>query len=46
MECPKLVEQPFRTFGDTVKANEYHMDMYFECAARHNKLVEFERRKK
>lgn len=43
--CSKLVEQPFENFGDAIKANDYAIDMYIECAARHNKLVEFERKK-
>lgn len=34
------------TFGDAVRALDYTMDQYFECAVMHNKLVEFERRKK
>lgn len=45
-KCPELVEQKLETFGDAVRALDYTMDMYFECAVRHDKLVEFERKKK
>lgn len=44
-ECPALEEQKLDNFGDAVRALDYTMDMYFECAVRHNKLIEFERKK-
>lgn len=44
--CPDLTEQPLANFGETIKALMNTMDLYYECAKRHDALVDYEKRKK
>ena len=46
VRCPDIAEQPLVTFGDTVKALNYTIDMYYVCAKRNDALIEYELRKK